>query len=650
VAIADPGDDGLARAEDSASAAALDFEKLNLTNLRTRTKTPVQDALTNASCTRTVEGASTLVLTFDDKDMGLLRSGALDINADGRLDPIDVMLDTLVWRVVKAEPSYGPDASELKLTCEEQSVALLGDHDRPFKVSRNAMTRAEFAHRMVREVKARKLAFYSPEEHFAQSTAKTPRSKKERDAQRQPGFADGVKLKIEGATADADQLREIETSLTVADEENATGRARLAQMCAGIGESGFRAIRNLQGSKYSGVYQADPAKINPKDTESQARHFLRGGLGFQAGGAIAAAAAHPDWSPGRIALEVEGSKANFGGDVDKGTAHYQAHIGDARAIVAAWTGSASGSSTQRTIVKPYEFHRGLPGKRETSWEALQRLASEVGWRCFVVAGVVYFISEEQLFMSRSRAEISFDTPGLISIDPGSDWDAGKTVAQLQLTVAADRWGFPPGSIIALRDLGTFNGRWLVHTVDRPDLTDPLTQITLTKPIASKHEPAADTIQVPRSEKDKAGPARVESTTAAYPLSKQGSFIQGPYGNGTHGKAFNQAGGSDNWESENAVDIGVPVSTRVFAVDAGTIGSSFGSLGEGGRFAGLRLHLVTARNEWYYAHLSKFASGIAPGVKVKAGDLLGYSGEANGVAHLHLACKTGSPDLLIGIHS
>jgi murein DD-endopeptidase MepM/ murein hydrolase activator NlpD len=166
----------------------------------------------------------------------------------------------------------------------------------------------------------------------------------------------------------------------------------------------------------------------------------------------------------------------------------------------------------------------------------------------------------------------------------------------------------------------------------------------------RHEPAADTIQVPRSEKDKAGPARVESTTAAYPLSKQGSFIQGPYGNGTHGKAFNQAGGSDNWESENAVDIGVPVSTRVFAVDAGTIGSSFGSLGEGGRFAGLRLHLVTARNEWYYAHLSKFASGIAPGVKVKAGDLLGYSGEANGVAHLHLACKTGSPDLLIGIHS
>jgi hypothetical protein len=552
VAIADPGDDGLARAEDSASAAALDFEKLNLTDLRTKTKTPVQDALTLAGCTRTVEGASTLVLTFDDKDMGLLRSGALDRNVDGRLDPIDIMLDTLIWRVVKVEPSYGPDASELKLTCEEQTVALLGDHDRPIARSRAHLTRAEFAHSLVREVKARRLAFYSPEEHFAQSTAKTPRTKKERDAQRQPGFADGVKLKIKGATADADQLRQIETSLTVADEENATGRARLAQMCAGIAESGFRVIKNPR-SVYSGVYQADPANIDPKDTESQARHFLRGGLGFQGGGAIAAAAAHSDWSPGRIVLEVEGSKANFGGDIAKGTAFYENYLGqsqsqgilhEARAIVAAWTGSASGSASQRTVVKPYHFTRGLPGKRETSWEALQRLASEVGWRCFVVAGVVYFISEEQLFMSRSRAEISFDTPGLISIDPGSDWDAGKTMAQIQLTVAADRWGFPPGSIIALRDLGTFNGRWLVHTVDRPDLTDPLTQITLTKPIARKHEPAADTIQVPRGVEGDAA----KTVTAAYDAAKHIASLKIPYvwgaGHGPDLDDYNPNGGFD----------------------------------------------------------------------------------------------------------
>ncbi len=115
----------------------------------------------------------------------------------------------------------------------------------------------------------------------------------------------------------------------------------------------------------------------------------------------------------------------------------------------------------------------------------------------------------------------------------------------------------------------------------------------------------------------------------------------PY-QGTHGKSFNQRGGSDNWESENAVDFSVPIGTPVYALQDGTIGSQFGSLGSGGRFAGLRLHLVGAQNEWYYAHLSRFAPGLKPGEHVKRGQLLGFTGEANGVPHLHLASKTGHP--------
>lgn len=75
---------------------------------------------------------------------------------------------------------------------------------------------------------------------------------------------------------------------------------------------------------------------------------------------------------------------------------------------------------------------------------------------------------------------------------------------------------------------------------------------------------------------------------------------------------------------------------------GTIGTSFGSLGSGGRFAGLRLHLVTGDNEFYYAHLSSFAKGLHPGSVVKAGQIIGYSGEANGVPHLHIASHSGSP--------
>lgn len=113
----------------------------------------------------------------------------------------------------------------------------------------------------------------------------------------------------------------------------------------------------------------------------------------------------------------------------------------------------------------------------------------------------------------------------------------------------------------------------------------------------------------------------------------------PY-QGTHGKTFNQKGGSDNWESENAIDLGTHVGTPVYAVADGTIGNSIGSLGSGGRFAGLRVHLNVKGNELYYAHLSKLT--VKAGQKVTKGQIIGYTGSANGVAHLHLAAKNGDP--------
>lgn len=121
----------------------------------------------------------------------------------------------------------------------------------------------------------------------------------------------------------------------------------------------------------------------------------------------------------------------------------------------------------------------------------------------------------------------------------------------------------------------------------------------------------------------------------------GKLIGTPY-QGTHAKAFNVQGGSDNWASENAVDIAAPVGTPVKAVADGVIGPQFGSLGSGGRFAGLRLHLISRGNEFYYAHLSRYAQGIGPGTRVRRGQVIGYSGEANGVAHLHFAQAKGNP--------
>lgn len=115
--------------------------------------------------------------------------------------------------------------------------------------------------------------------------------------------------------------------------------------------------------------------------------------------------------------------------------------------------------------------------------------------------------------------------------------------------------------------------------------------------------------------------------------------------GTPGQGTHTLG---NWQSDNAIDLGFPVGTPLYAAFSGQIGSRFGSLGaDGGRFNGLRLYVEgDDGNEAFYSHLSKFAPGLKPGTRVKKGQLIGFSGTANGVPHLHLGLKRGDPRALI----
>jgi murein DD-endopeptidase MepM/ murein hydrolase activator NlpD len=93
----------------------------------------------------------------------------------------------------------------------------------------------------------------------------------------------------------------------------------------------------------------------------------------------------------------------------------------------------------------------------------------------------------------------------------------------------------------------------------------------------------------------------------------------------------------NWESDNAFDFALPYGTPVYALAKGRIGSQIGALGSSSpQLEGLRLHLETKGNEYYYAHLSKIV--VKAGQAVQPGTLLGYSGSANGVEHLHLGMK------------
>ena len=126
----------------------------------------------------------------------------------------------------------------------------------------------------------------------------------------------------------------------------------------------------------------------------------------------------------------------------------------------------------------------------------------------------------------------------------------------------------------------------------------------------------------------------------YPVAKRGNIIGRP-GAGTHSMG--------NWESDNAIDIATKDGTPILATQDGTISKTFASsMDPKSRMAGVQVHFNTGDNEWFYTHLSRLAGGSKAGTKVKKGQVIGYSGSANGVGHLHLGVKNGNPLDLLGL--
>ncbi|MGH2995498.1 MAG: M23 family metallopeptidase [Gaiellaceae bacterium] len=120
----------------------------------------------------------------------------------------------------------------------------------------------------------------------------------------------------------------------------------------------------------------------------------------------------------------------------------------------------------------------------------------------------------------------------------------------------------------------------------------------------------------------------------YPAEKRVKLIGLP-GGGTHSWAVEP----NNWQSDNAWDFAFPHGTPLVAVADGAIGERIGPISSdpNSRFGGLRCYLKTADNEFYYAHLSRFAPETKPGAHVRQGEVIGFSGAASGVDHLHLGC-------------
>jgi murein DD-endopeptidase MepM/ murein hydrolase activator NlpD len=98
----------------------------------------------------------------------------------------------------------------------------------------------------------------------------------------------------------------------------------------------------------------------------------------------------------------------------------------------------------------------------------------------------------------------------------------------------------------------------------------------------------------------------------------------------------RGGGS---RAHHGLDIVAPGGARVVAAGAGTVEKLFRSA-----LGGTTLYLRSADGRWihYYAHLAGYAPGVQEGLRVKAGDLLGYVGDTGdagpGNYHLHFGVQ------------
>lgn len=479
-------------------SADLTIDNLNLTGLKAKIRTTagkdvyrrmrrdIAGVISDASIQTTIDGASTVTLTVFDPDRAILNSGVLS-KENFDLDPVDIRLNTLWFRLTQCRKK----GHNLNLVFEDRDVWRLRQKNKPRSVSRGKATRAQFIESLVREIQDPAIEFYCPEKDIRQPIKRIKDDPTEKRKDRQVGISDTT-LTIKGVKADAEQLRNVETLIRRADANDASPKATKALILAAIVES---LCRNLKGgdATSSGILQvlagtAAGLAIDPRNIPDVADTFLNTGF-WGRGGAISLASANPGQSAGWVAQQAQGSA--YPGRYDLYSNEADKLIGAYRASDGSIAASGADGSVLKTRIKQYRFYRGKKGKREDSWTCIQRLAKEVNWHAFMRNGELWFITEPRLLAQRPLVTLNEDSPG-VTKPFDFDWDSGKKIKQMTIYLNADRWSYPPGSVIVIEDSGPCDGKWIVagyrRSLFRPEIT-----ATLKRRTPPKKEPASQRI-------------------------------------------------------------------------------------------------------------------------------------------------------------
>lgn len=491
-------------------------------------KTPLPESLRveemGIELERSIVSGSTLTMKMRDPERILQQAGYFTrAVGNHKANRSDVLFQNLWFRACH----FGKNADEYTLTFEDREVSMARDYKTPFKMSAGghpnptaAFLKAVF-HKAVPHC-----VFYCPEFDKQIRILPHEETEKQKERKKKPGAVKTLETKdgqivaqsrttagvttttthptVSGEPLDAEQKRMVEILVGVCDAKKAPPLAKLAIICAALGESTLHNLKTPNGSGYWGILQGGsgqngsegnfPHTPSDQTAKEMAESFLDGGRGFQAGGAINLVHSGKT-DPGDIATKVEAS-----GEPPE---FYGKFKGDAEGIISSIGGSGlettsggaeSSYTPQRFLTLPVN-ERSEGEEAEGAWEAGEQYSEKIRWRLFCTGGQFNFMSDIYLEKAKPKMVIDDSTNGITDIKWEIDVRERKNPPQLQVEARAPHWNAGPGSVIII---GEKNGKelhegvWLVSTIARPDITDAACTITLERPRAplAEHQLAA----------------------------------------------------------------------------------------------------------------------------------------------------------------
>lgn len=599
-----------------------------------------------ATLERGIAQSTTITLTLMDEDRALLRSG--EIGARALAHELRLELDGLAF----VAAGISKTGNQLEITFEDEIVVKLKKHGRqdPLRYPRARWTRAQAVADLLRRAGAPVLVL---DENARQPIAGQAQLRRQLRAQ-----GSGRRTAAhpsQDVTSWADRLYPRHFQEQSGFTQLSSHQVHLIALQAGLPALAFEQIAKGESTYFPGVVQHDPGdgyvgwglwQITPNSWGSgSVLHQKLDELGGQ----------EQMLNPWKCALMARFMYDQGGLQPWNGTA-FLTDAGRAskpdpryRDPVAPSDESGGPASSSSVIVREYVFERR---RGESTWAAGKRMMDEVQWRMFVREGVVILASDPALFRATPTLRVTERSPAVETLD--MQWHRALRAQQLTAQVRIDRWAADPGDVVAVDDLPDTARYWLIAKEAR-SLQDPdqLATLDLIQPQRSLREPAPQTDQrtitaggsgsgSTSSGSDPDPAAVVLGDGLVYPLT-----IHGTFGGGV---AAHMARAWGNWQSDNAVDIYCPRGTPVLAVCAGTViklGGSWDGTGASNP-NGYNVTLAGADNSWFYTHLMTRRPEIQVGSKVRAGQLLGASGAAKGVWHLHIACEHGDPERLLRV--